>query len=120
MRQCKRFEYLVYILIGSVSYTHLDVYKRQHLSYFFFHSHKLQYRIYLMSIILLHCLGGIGVCAYLLPALGYFNRRYYVAEKMKRFTKEIDATIIKVIKSLDDGEFPHSTIYIPIGILAGL
>ena len=56
----------------------------------------------------------IGVCAYLLPALGYFNRRYYVAEKMKRCTKEIDATIIKVIKSLDDGEFPHSTIYIPI------
>ena len=56
----------------------------------------------------------IGVCAYLLPALGYFNRRYYVAEKMKRCTKEIDATITKVIKSLDDGEFPYRTIYIPI------
>lgn len=56
----------------------------------------------------------IGVCAYLLPALGYFNRRYYVAEKMKRCTKEIDATIIKVTKSLNDGGgFPHRIIYIP-------
>ena len=48
----------------------------------------------------------------MLPALGYFNRRYYVAEKMKRCTKEIDATIIKVTKSLDDGKYPHR-IYIP-------
>lgn len=54
----------------------------------------------------------IGICAYLLPALGYFSRSYYVVEKMKRCTKEIDATIIKVTKSLDDGEFPR-IIYIP-------
>lgn len=32
---------------------------------------------------------------------------------MKRCTKEIDATIIKVTKSLNDGEFPHRIIYIP-------
>ena len=55
----------------------------------------------------------IGICIYLLPALGYFDRRYYLTEKMKRCTKEIDATIIKVTKSYDDGEYPHRKIYIP-------
>lgn len=54
----------------------------------------------------------IGICIYLLPALGYFDRRYYLTEKMKRCTKEIDATIIKVTKSYDDGEYPHRKIYI--------
>ena len=62
--------------------------------------------------IILWIILGIGI--YILPALGYIERRTNIVNKMKRCTKEVDAKIIEVIKSTEHSENGFARrIYIP-------
>lgn len=57
-----------------------------------------------------YILGILIALLFLLPGLGYIERRKYIANKIKNCTQEVEATILKVYKSSTSQVVP---IYIP-------